>query len=1006
MTNYFLNNFDNITFDDNSFDNNTIHPSIGNRHIFISDLEKGSLTTIHTSDYFSYNGENGISASRSGNFTDNIISYNTQDGIYVTGRYNRFILNHIFGNGRAGVYIDMEYTSFYENFIYNNTYGVIINRCDSNSILDSLISNNTIYGVAIYGSVNNEILYNNFSNNLVCNGYDEGSNMWDDFVIGNRWDDYSGKDTDDNGIGDTVYPISGGTNQDTRPIYWDPPVINISSPLNYTLYGKDAPSFSGFIWEGVADTQWYTLGTNPEKYNFTGIFFVDTINQTGWDAFGNGTVLIHFFVNDSRGYIDQKDIIVRKDIIGPNITIINPIENKVYNATAPDFEIIINGLNIDESWYRLWNGTHWSINYTIGGTGSQRSGQIDQNAWNDCPNGTVTIEFYANDTENNIGMNSTTIRKDILGPLITINDPTPNELFSSTAPSLADCDVIFSDVSGIADKWYMLINGTDNTDFTNNYSWNDEVDQFVWDYMDNGTVIIRIFANDSLGYVGSAEVTVIKDIVEPIISITKPAFNDIFGNNTMNFTISVSGDDLDTIWYMLINGTDSNDYTSNFTYSETVSAGSIEDTIQYSLWNQFENGTVIIRFFLNRTNGLMTSDEVLVRKDIITPEITIIEPDYYELFNATAPSYNLIFTETNLDDIWYRLWNGTDWSINYTIGGTGFQRSGQINQNAWNDCPNGTVLIEFYANDTANNIGMNSTTIRKDIIGPQITIINPASNALFSIDAPDNTDCNVLFEDGSGVIARWYMLINGTDNTDYTDNYTWNGEVDQSVWNQMGNGTVTIRIFANDSVGNIGMNSTTIRKDIIFPTIVIDDPNLNDIFSDDTFNFTITVSGKNLDTIWYMLINGTNNNDYTNNLTYSETVSAGSIEDTINYNLWDQFENGTVIIRFFLNRTIGLMAFDDIIVRKDIIAPEIIIIEPIVNQSAYSTPPAFIITVIETNNHTKWYRLFNGTDYTENRTFISNGRINDTDWDAMWIFIDFGEMIWIFFYCNDTAGNL
>ncbi|TFG19711.1 MAG: hypothetical protein EU529_15950 [Promethearchaeota archaeon] len=135
-------------------------------------------------------------------------------------------------------------------------------------------------------------------------------------------------------------------------------------------------------------------------------------------------------------------------------------------------------------------------------------------------------------------------------------------------------------------------------------------------------------------------------------------------------------------------------------------------------------------------------------------------------------------------------------------------------------------------------------------------------------------------------------------------------------------------------------------------------------------------------------------------------VSEGQIKDTINYNLWNQFENGTVIIRFFLNRTIGLMVFDDIIVRKDIIAPEIIIIEPIVNQSVYSTPPEFIITVIETNNHTKWYRLFNGTDYTENRTFISNGRINDTDWDAMWIFIDFGEMIWIFFYCNDTAGNL
>ena len=170
---------------------------------------------------------------------------------------------------------------------------------------------------------------------------------------------------------------------------------------------------------------------------------------------------------------------------------------------------------------------------------------------------------------------------------------------------------------------------------------------------------------------------------------------------------------------------------------------------------------------------------------------------------------------------------------------------------------------------------------------------------------------------------------------------------------------------------------------------IINEPTLNEIFGMNTFNFTITVSGKNLDTIWYMLINGTNSNDYTNNFTYSETVSSGSIEDTINSNLWDQFENGTVIIRFFLNRTIGLTAFDDITVRKDIIAPEITIIKPIVNQSVYITPPEFIITVVEANNDTMWYRLFNGTHYTDNRTFLSNTKINETDWELMWNFTDY-----------------
>ncbi len=596
-----------------------------------------------------------------------------------------------------------------------------------------------------------------------------------------------------------------------------------------------------------------------------------------------------------------------KDSIAPKITIIEPKYNKLFNATAPSYNLTFIDAHLDDTWYRLWNGTEWSINYTIPGIGSERTGQINQDAWNDCPNGSVIIEFYANDTSDNLRMNSTTIRKDILGPTITINNPQLNDLFFSTAPGLVDCNVTFSDVSGIDARWYMLINGTDNTDYTNNYTWNDEVDQFVWDYMENGTVIIRIFANDSSGFIGMAEITVRKNIELPNIVITKPTLNDIFGNNTMNFTISVSGKDLDTIWYMLINGTNSNDYTNNLTYSDSVIAGIYEALINYNLWNQFENGTVIIRFFLNRTDGVMSFDDVLVRKDIL---------------------------------------------------------------------------------------------------GPIITINAPTPNELFSSTAPGLADCNVLFSDVSGIDARWYMLINGTDTTDYTNNYTWNGKVDQFVWNYMDNGTVIIRIFANDSLGNIGIAEVTLRKDIELPNIDINDPILNDIYGINTMNFTISVSGRNLDTIWYMLINGTNSNDYTNNVTYSDSVIAGIYEDTLQYNLWNQFENGTVVIRFFLNRTNGLMAFDDVLVRKDIIAPNITIIEPIEDQSVYNSPPEFTIIVVETNNDTMWYRLFNGTDYTENRTFISNTKINETDWDAMWNSIDYGEIIWIIFYCNDTAGNI
>ncbi len=294
----------------------------------------------------------------------------------------------------------------------------------------------------------------------------------------------------------------------------DPPEVNHPDDIITTTSGGEMISWN--ITDDRGSGKYRILANDTSGSYYTWVDWIDWTNNTNLNIKINRAQTGIF--NYTIEYTDNDTVSGTPDMVivtinpAPNITIIEPRYNKLFNATTPLYNLTFIDAHLNETWYRLWNGTEWSINYTIGGSGSQRSGQIDQDAWNNCPNGTVVIEFYANDTVNNIGMNSTTIRKDVLGPIITINDPTPNELFSSTAPGLGDCNVDFRDVSGIDARWYMLINGTDNTDYTNNHTWNDEVDQFIWEYMDNGTVIIRIFANDSLGYIGMAEVTVRKDI--------------------------------------------------------------------------------------------------------------------------------------------------------------------------------------------------------------------------------------------------------------------------------------------------------------------------------------------------------------------------------------------------------------------------------------------------------------------------------------------------------------
>jgi parallel beta-helix repeat protein len=108
------------------------------------------------------------------------------------------------------------------NVMYTNIsdcqYGISIGNAGTSVITDNTISACSEYGIWLSGAVNNTIYNNNFLNNGIQAGVYAGStgNVFDLDGSGNYWSDYTGGDSDGNGIGDTAYTFPGG--QDDYPL--------------------------------------------------------------------------------------------------------------------------------------------------------------------------------------------------------------------------------------------------------------------------------------------------------------------------------------------------------------------------------------------------------------------------------------------------------------------------------------------------------------------------------------------------------------------------------------------------------------------------------------------------------------------------------------------------------------------------------------------------------------------------------------------------------------------
>ena len=215
----------------------------------------------------------------------------------------------------------------------------------------------------------------------------------------------------------------------------------------------------------------------------------------------------------------------------------------------------------------------------------------------------------------------------------------------------------------------------------------------------------------------------------------------------------------------------------------------------------------------------------------------------------------------------------------------------------------------------------------EDELGPEIIINIPDMNDVFGINAPY---FDITINDESPINTTWYKIDDGTTNYTFTG---LTGTVNQTAWDNKETEIITLRFYANDSLGYIGFKDILIWKDLVAPKITINSPTPNQLCGIAAPSFNLQIIEPNLQEKKYSL-NGRPNITFTTETQFSQTE-------------WNQVGNGTVSITFYAIDKVGNTNSSEVIVRKDAYVPDVTIYSPLDNQKFGKTAPDYNISIIE-----------------------------------------------------------
>jgi len=295
----------------------------------------------------------------------NTFKDNTEEGILVAGSDYANIFQNVINNSNIGLsFHPGQNCTILSNKISFCDYGIHIYDGNYNDFSENSIFNNTL-GLYFERGIGNTDFYKNYFKGNTIHAIDNSTNNnWDNGVIGNYWDNYTGTDTNDDGRGDTPYNIPGTAGSiDHFPIFGDPFIVPNQIHIDDT--GVD-----GYKWIWVTTRAWGSgSGTSLDPY---------IIKDLTFDAGNAGDCIL----------IENSDVY----FIIENCTCIN-FSN--HPKTGIKLENTDNGQLIDNYCSSIWEGYGISLQYSDNNT-------ISGNRVNNSVYGIFLQNSHLNDIMNNI----------------------------------------------------------------------------------------------------------------------------------------------------------------------------------------------------------------------------------------------------------------------------------------------------------------------------------------------------------------------------------------------------------------------------------------------------------------------------------------------------------------------------------------------------------------------------------------------------------------------------